>query len=262
MTSHRFEVILWGVRGLRKVHYMTVSNPIIVLECNGHYVKSEVMENCRKFSNFEKSHVTIDLVRTSLLLFEQHPRVPYILLSVSKDLPELDVYYPSLTIKAYDSRCLGCLTYLGVAIVPTIYGFVEQLVPEDEYFDKIVGKDLSKDVKNKKVSKKTIRKYFFLPRIILRKKYKRDFHSTRSTTSWQFRSWCNGNWRTDELQAHQWKKRDFETFFVLRRIQKYLQVQKGCESTGNILRNRRWWILRLVEQVLRFSSGKKKNNQL
>ncbi|XP_048510270.1 otoferlin-like [Athalia rosae] len=134
MTSHRFEVIFWGVRGLRKVHYMSVTKPIIILECNGNVVKSEVMENCRKFSNFEEPHAIIDL-----------------------DLPDLDVYYPSLTIKAYDSRGFGCLTYLGVAIVPTIYGFVRQLLPEDDYFDQILGKDsFNGKYGADKVSKKTI----------------------------------------------------------------------------------------------------------
>ncbi|XP_015525108.1 otoferlin [Neodiprion lecontei] len=120
MSSHRLEVIFWGVRALKKVHYITANNPIISVECNGHLVKSEIMRNCKSFSNFEESHMMIDI-----------------------DLPEQDIYYPSLTIKAYDLRSFGCLTYLGVTIIPTIYGFIGQLVSEDEYFEKIIDNDES-----------------------------------------------------------------------------------------------------------------------
>lgn len=63
MKSHRMEVIFWGVRDMRKINYVPVTKPRVVLECSGVHVKSEVMENAKKFSNFEENHVIVDLVK-------------------------------------------------------------------------------------------------------------------------------------------------------------------------------------------------------
>lgn len=62
MTSYRLEVIFWGVRDMRKIKYVPVRRPRIILECAGVHVKSEVMKNARKFSNFEEPHIMIELV--------------------------------------------------------------------------------------------------------------------------------------------------------------------------------------------------------
>lgn len=62
MTGYRMEVIFWGVRDIRKINYTPVRRPRIIVECSGVHVKSEVMRNARKFSNFERSHVMIELV--------------------------------------------------------------------------------------------------------------------------------------------------------------------------------------------------------
>lgn len=48
-------------------------------------------------------------------------------------MPELDVYYPSITIKAYESRGFGCFKYAGVCTIPSIRVFLEQLITEEEY---------------------------------------------------------------------------------------------------------------------------------
>ncbi|KAG7207640.1 hypothetical protein KM043_009260 [Ampulex compressa] len=110
MASYRLEVVFWGVRDMRKINYVPVHKPRIIIECAGVHVKSEVMENAKKYCNFEEPHVMVDL-----------------------DMPELDIYYPSVTIKAYDSRGFGCFKYAGICIIPSVYVFLERLITEEEY---------------------------------------------------------------------------------------------------------------------------------
>lgn len=62
MTSYRLEVIFWGVRDMKKIKYMPVRRPRIIIECAGVHVKSEVMKNARRFSNFEEPRIMIELV--------------------------------------------------------------------------------------------------------------------------------------------------------------------------------------------------------
>lgn len=64
MASFRLEVIFWGVRDMKKICYLPVLKPRIIIECAGVHVKSEVMENAKKFSNFEEPHIMVDLVTT------------------------------------------------------------------------------------------------------------------------------------------------------------------------------------------------------
>ncbi|XP_076375559.1 otoferlin [Megalopta genalis] len=110
MASYRLEVIFWGVRDMKKINYVPVLRPRIIIECAGVDVKSEVMENAKKFSNFEEPRIVVDL-----------------------EMPELEVYYPSVTIKAYDSRGFGCFKYAGICIVPSVHVFLEQLITEEDY---------------------------------------------------------------------------------------------------------------------------------
>jgi len=59
MASYRFEVVFWGVRDMRKINCMPVRRPRIIVECAGIHVKSEVMKNAKRFSNFEEPRVII-----------------------------------------------------------------------------------------------------------------------------------------------------------------------------------------------------------
>jgi len=54
-----------------------------------------------------------------------------------KELPELYVYYPSINIKAYDSRGFGYLKYIGVCIIPNVYVFLKHLIIEEDYYARI-----------------------------------------------------------------------------------------------------------------------------
>lgn len=62
MTSYRLEVIFWGVRDMKKIKCMPVRRPRIIVECAGIHVKSEVMKNAKRFSNFEEPYIMIELV--------------------------------------------------------------------------------------------------------------------------------------------------------------------------------------------------------
>ncbi|XP_076302777.1 otoferlin-like, partial [Lasioglossum baleicum] len=116
MTNYRLEVIFWGVRDMKKIHLLPVLNPRIVVECAGVQVKSEVMENAKKLGNYKETHVIVEL-----------------------DMPELDIYYPCVTIKAFDSRGFGCFKYVGICIIPSIYVFMEQLITEVDYDAQVHG---------------------------------------------------------------------------------------------------------------------------
>ncbi|XP_033208643.1 otoferlin-like [Belonocnema kinseyi] len=114
MTSYRFEVIFWGVRDMKKINFVPVHKPRIVIECSGVHIKSEVMENAKKFSNFEETHLMVNL-----------------------DMPEENIYCPAISIKAYDSRGFGCFKYAGVCIIPTAYKFFQQLITAEDYESQI-----------------------------------------------------------------------------------------------------------------------------
>lgn len=62
MARYRLEVIFWGVRDMKKINYVPVLKPRIIIECAGVDVKSEVMENAKRFNNFEEPHIIVDLV--------------------------------------------------------------------------------------------------------------------------------------------------------------------------------------------------------
>lgn len=62
MANHRLEVVFWGVRDMRKINYMPVLRPRIIVECAGVHIKSTVIEDAAKFSNFQEPHIMIELV--------------------------------------------------------------------------------------------------------------------------------------------------------------------------------------------------------
>lgn len=67
MASYRMEVIFWGVRDMRKINCMSVRKPRIIVECAGVHVKSDVIKNAKKFSNFEERHTMVEMVITRML---------------------------------------------------------------------------------------------------------------------------------------------------------------------------------------------------
>lgn len=74
-------------------------------------------------------------------------------------MPELDIYFPSVIIKVYDSRGFGCFKYAGVSIVPTAYMFLKKLITDEEYESQIYGENCTK-LGCKKLGSAVIRKDF------------------------------------------------------------------------------------------------------
>ena len=54
-------------------------------------------------------------------------------------MPEESIYFPAISIKAYDSRGFGCFKYAGVCIIPTAYKFYDKLITEEDYENQIYG---------------------------------------------------------------------------------------------------------------------------
>lgn len=73
MANHRLEVVFWGVRDMRKINYTPVRRPRIIVECAGVHVKSTVIEDVRKFSNFRGPRIMIELV-----IFKQSRSVVFV----------------------------------------------------------------------------------------------------------------------------------------------------------------------------------------
>ncbi|XP_066595937.1 otoferlin [Prorops nasuta] len=116
MSSYRLEVVFWGVRDMARINCIPVRRPTIIVGCSGMRIKSEILRNARKLSNFTKSHILIDL-----------------------NMPDEDIYLPPVTIKAYDARGFGCFKYAGVCVIPSAKVFLEQLITERDYRSTILG---------------------------------------------------------------------------------------------------------------------------
>ncbi|CAL1294164.1 unnamed protein product, partial [Larinioides sclopetarius] len=58
---HRIEILLWGLRELRRSHWRHVDRPRIDIECAGHLLHSSVIFNYRQHSNFPKTLECMDL---------------------------------------------------------------------------------------------------------------------------------------------------------------------------------------------------------
>lgn len=80
----RFEVLFWGLRDLKRVHWMTVDKPRVDIECAGHIIQSSVIGNAKKNPNFATTVKFLDI-----------------------ELPEQEIYCPPLTIRVVDCRYVG-----------------------------------------------------------------------------------------------------------------------------------------------------------
>lgn len=48
----RIEVLFWGLRDLKRIHFMSVDKPRVDIECAGHILYSSVIQNAKKNPNF------------------------------------------------------------------------------------------------------------------------------------------------------------------------------------------------------------------
>ena len=48
----RFEVLFWGLRDVKRVHWLSVDKPRVDVECAGHIIQSSVIMNAKRSPNF------------------------------------------------------------------------------------------------------------------------------------------------------------------------------------------------------------------
>ncbi|ESO89647.1 hypothetical protein LOTGIDRAFT_125029, partial [Lottia gigantea] len=101
LSTHRIEVLFWGVRDLKRVQLQSVDHPRIDIECAGHVLQSAVILNCKKNPNFS---------------------IPVKFFDV--ELPENEHYCPPITIRCVDCRSFGRYVLVGTHVISSIHKFM------------------------------------------------------------------------------------------------------------------------------------------
>ncbi|GFR33042.1 otoferlin, partial [Trichonephila clavata] len=104
-TKHRIEILFWGLRELKRVHWKHIDRPRIDVDCAGKILHSSVIFNYRQHSNF---HNTVDYV--------------------DLELPEQKEYLPPVTFKLIDTKSFGRKNVIASHVVtsPSDYVFTPQ----------------------------------------------------------------------------------------------------------------------------------------
>lgn len=109
LSKYRIEVLLWGLRDLKRIHFMSVDRPRIDVECSGKILSSSVIQNAKKNPNFPSMLKFFDL-----------------------ELPEEEVYAPPITIRCVDCRSFGRYTLVGTHQINSIHKYIHRYgVKED-----------------------------------------------------------------------------------------------------------------------------------
>ena len=94
-------MLFWGLRGLKRIQWMTVDKPRVDVECAGHIIQSSVIMNAKKNPNFSTTVKFLDI-----------------------ELPEQEMYCPPLTIRVVDCRSFGRFTLVGTHVINSIHKFL------------------------------------------------------------------------------------------------------------------------------------------
>lgn len=81
LARFRIEVLFWGLRDLKRIHFMSVDKPRIDVECSGKILSSSIIQNAKKNPNFVNMLKFFDL-----------------------ELPVEETYAPPITIRCVDCR--------------------------------------------------------------------------------------------------------------------------------------------------------------
>lgn len=81
LSRFRVEVLFWGLRDLKRIHFMSVDKPRIDIECSGKILSSSIIQNSKRNPNFANMLKFIDL-----------------------ELPVEEIYAPPITIRCVDCR--------------------------------------------------------------------------------------------------------------------------------------------------------------
>ncbi|XP_031348413.1 otoferlin-like [Photinus pyralis] len=94
LVKYRLEVCFWGLRQLRKVNFVPVCKPKVVLECMYATLQTESAYAVRGCLNFRQPFQTLDV-----------------------NLPEELYYIPPMCLKVFDCRSFGRFVLVGVQLV-------------------------------------------------------------------------------------------------------------------------------------------------
>ncbi|KFB41978.1 AGAP000389-PA-like protein [Anopheles sinensis] len=109
LARFRIEVLFWGLRDLKRVHFMTVDKPRIDIECSGKIMNSSIIQNAKKNPNFANMLKFFDL-----------------------DLPIEERYAPPITIRAVDCRSFGRYTLVGTHQITSIHKYMHRPPPKED----------------------------------------------------------------------------------------------------------------------------------
>ncbi|EAT32909.1 AAEL014853-PA, partial [Aedes aegypti] len=109
LARFRIEVLFWGLRDLKRVHFMTVDKPRIDIECSGKILNSSIIQNAKKNPNFANMLKFFDL-----------------------ELPLEERYAPPITIRAVDCRSFGRYTLVGTHQITSIHKYMHRPPPKDD----------------------------------------------------------------------------------------------------------------------------------
>ncbi|CAJ1079021.1 fer-1-like protein 6 [Xyrichtys novacula] len=100
LSTYRLEVLFWGLRELKKVQFLTVDRPQVIIECAGKTLRSSVIQKYKSNPNFPTLVDVMDL-----------------------DLPEKEHLHPPLSITVVDWRAFGRSTLVGNHIINNLKSF-------------------------------------------------------------------------------------------------------------------------------------------
>lgn len=109
LSMYRLKVLLWGLRDLKRIHFMSVDRPRIDVECSGKILSSSIIQNAKKNPNFP----------TMLKFFDL-------------ELPVEEMYAPPITIRCVDCRSFGRYTLVGTHQINSIHKYIHRPVPKEE----------------------------------------------------------------------------------------------------------------------------------
>lgn len=101
LSFYRIEVLFWGLRDLKRVHFLTVDKPRVDVECAGNLLYSSIVQNAKKNPNFGCAVKFLDV-----------------------ELPEQELYRPPLTIRVVDCRSFGRYTLVGTHTINSIHKYI------------------------------------------------------------------------------------------------------------------------------------------
>lgn len=109
LSMYRIKVLLWGLRDLKRIHFMSVDRPRIDVECSGKILSSSIIQNAKKNPNFP----------TMLKFFDL-------------ELPVEETYAPPITIRCVDCRSFGRYTLVGTHQINSIHKYIHRAVPKED----------------------------------------------------------------------------------------------------------------------------------